>query len=609
MKMNTKTKRILAIVLLLTVSLSLIMFHMQSRPMNDLTYRYDVTRLTTGSAGDGYPAWSQDGSKIFFKSGPHICVMDPDGGNVKTLTRGAYPALSRDGSRIFFRRSVEEERELWAMNPDGSDEKRLVSLPVTDYQPLLGSGWASSPDGGKVCYYAQYPTGETVYNRHEIAADIRIMDVNGSNETTIVFGISHTDFYNPDLIWSPDGRKILFQDSRVCSNERTVGSIRVVDVDNTNTEQISAETGECFGAEWGPDGRKIAYISDRGAAGQEDTVNIRIANLGDDDSEQLTESLAFKTDLAWSPDGNRMAYISRSTRAYCYSGKPDNDDDKSEIWVMNFDGGDKDLLLSIPYNYGMMHDLKWSPDGSRIAFVWAPNVKFGWGMTDIYVIDVPAMAADGGGEIKRPTETPPPTSEVDQTRDNLTDESLAIEIPDRLTGEERSIVQIALKNRTVQEMIRGKEINVSSVSRISGGATDECGKESSYDLPGVQIYIGDKDWTSIIEIIPLVDLKERKVVRILKNTFIKPALPVGLTDNEESDAIRIALDDPQVKEKIAGRDYEIITVMDFENRMTGKRAGPTQVLIHVNGTGTACSVTVNLTENKVVEVGEQIWLE
>nr|QNO43253.1 hypothetical protein CPEMFCDE_00013 [Methanosarcinales archaeon ANME-2c ERB4] len=144
---------------------------------------------------------------------------------------------------------------------------------------------------------------------------------------------------------------------------------------------------------------------------------------------------------------------------------------------------------------------------------------------------------------------------------------------------------------------------------VSGGETDEYGKESSYDLPGVQIYIGNKDWTSIIEIIPLVDLKERKVVRILKNTFIKPTLPVALTENEKSDALKIALDDPQVKEKIVGRDYEIITVMDFENWVTGKRVGPTQVLIYMNETGIAYSVTVNLTENKVIKVGEQIWLE
>jgi len=221
-------------------------------------------------------------------------------------------------------------------------------------------------------------------------------------------------------------------------------------------------------------------------------------NLGADDSKQLTESLTFKTDLAWSPDGNRMAHISRSTRAYCYSGKMDKNYAKSGIWVMNSDGGDKDLLLSIPYNYGMMHDLKWSSDGSRIAFVWAPNVKFGWGKTDIYVIDVPVTAADGRGEIKRPSETSPPTSEAYQTPDNSTEASLGNKIPDRLTEEEKLIVQIALENRTVQEMMRGKEIDISSVSRISGGETDEYGKVSSCDLPGVQIFIGTKDGASII---------------------------------------------------------------------------------------------------------------
>ncbi|MBT9439949.1 MAG: hypothetical protein GAS50_12290, partial [Desulfobacterales bacterium] len=44
----------------------------------------------------------------------------------------------------------------------------------------------------------------------------------------------------------------------------------------------------------------------------------------------------------------------------------------------------------------------------------------------------------------------------------------------------------------------------------------------------------------------------------------------------KSNALKIALDDPQVKEKIVGRDYKIITVVDFENWMTSKRVGATQ---------------------------------
>ena len=77
-------------------------------------------------------------------------------------------------------------------------------------------------------------------------------------------------------------------------------------------------------------------------------------------------------------------------------------------------------------------------------------------------------------------------------------------------------------------MLKGKEVKIGSVSMVSGNASEN-GKEISWDLPGVQMYIGNKDWTSIMEITPLVDLKEKRVIRILKNSFVKPALPMNLS--------------------------------------------------------------------------------
>jgi|GEM_PF-3769758 len=66
---------------------------------------------------------------------------------------------------------------------------------------------------------------------------------------------------------------------------------------------------------------------------------------------------------------------------------------KSEIWVMNADGSDKQCLLSIPFPYGLIGEMAWSPDGTRLAFVWKPNYRLG-GIenpgADIYLIDVPA---------------------------------------------------------------------------------------------------------------------------------------------------------------------------------------------------------------------------
>lgn len=187
--------------------------------------------------------------------------------------------------------------------------------------------------------------------------------------------------------------------------------------------------------------------------------------------------------------------------------------------------------------------------------------------------------------------------------------SEAYGFPDNLPEDEKSLVtKIALQNETVQEMLKGKEAKISSVSMVSGGDMEN-GKEISWNLPGVQIYIGNQDWTSIMEIIPLVDLKEKRVVRILKGQFIKSTLPMNLSEDDRNKAIEIALTDSQVKGKIGGRDYEVVMVVDYENRMTGKRVGPMQVVIHVNGTGKAYPVTVNLTENKVIEVGEYAWQE
>ncbi len=157
-------------------------------------------------------------------------------------------------------------------------------------------------------------------------------------------------------------------------------------------------------------------------------------------------------------------------------------------------------------------------------------------------------------------------------------------------------------------MLKGRQVKIDSVGFIVSGSTTENGKEISFNLPGAQIYIGNENWTSVMEIIPLVDLKEKRVVRILSSSFIKPILPAPLSEDDKAKAIKIALADPQVKEKIAGKVYEIIEVTDYENRFTEKRV-ETDVLIHVNGTGKAYSVAVNLTGNRVTEIGEQSWIE
>ena len=52
--------------------------------------------------------------------------------------------------------------------------------------------------------------------------------------------------------------------------------------------------------------------------------------------------------------------------------------------------------------------------------------------------------------------------------------------------------------------------------------------------------------------------------------YLKPTIPRGVTVEEKEEAIRIALANESVKEKIEGLEYEVRDVIAFEKWMTGK---------------------------------------
>jgi len=87
------------------------------------------TQLTTASdCNDIHPAWSPDGTKIFFASDRGISngtqnydiwMMNADGSNPKQLTtngsRDDHPIVSSDGKTIFFRSNRGLQWNIWVM--------------------------------------------------------------------------------------------------------------------------------------------------------------------------------------------------------------------------------------------------------------------------------------------------------------------------------------------------------------------------------------------------------------------------------------------------------------------------------------------------------------
>ena len=415
--MNPRTKKLAAIILLVAISSGVVITALVMLPspvkhaitpgpqLVDLTnLSENITRLTINPGSDEKPVWSVDGKRIFFKSRPdigvnrygpecYICVMDADGSNLIRLANGTKPVVYLD--KVFYEYENYPGIDLWIMNTDGSNKKKLTSLNVAplDYNPTI------SPDGSKICYYTRYDTGyywvqwknETwtrfdykpqldrqdmdmlAWEKH---ADIWVMDANGKNKTKIASDIDTTCF-GPTLEWSLNGKRILFQTSTLSSDNPIENvDIWIMDADGGNKKQLTNYSGYDMNPKWNQDGKKIAYTS-----GNLSNFDIWIMNPDGSDKKQLTTGELI-TDFDWSPDGGRIAYICRLT----------NDPKAMEIRIMDADGSNKEVLLSVPCNpscVGM--GLAWSPDGSKIAFDYHMIDVIN---CDIYVIDVPAMDED-----------------------------------------------------------------------------------------------------------------------------------------------------------------------------------------------------------------------
>jgi len=159
-------------------------------------------RVTTGNKGDTCgPAWSHDGKKIAYYSftqtdpsrNAEIWLMDADGGNAKRVAEHASsPAWSPDDRQLAFTSSRDGKPQIYAMNADGSNPRRLTNDKAEDSSPA----WA--PDGAAIAF---------VSDREGEHRSLFLMAPDGSQQRRLVFS-KKQDFCFP--AWSLDGGTIAF---------------------------------------------------------------------------------------------------------------------------------------------------------------------------------------------------------------------------------------------------------------------------------------------------------------------------------------------------------------------------------------------------------------
>jgi TolB protein len=141
-------------------------------------------RLTNNSAEDMRPAWSPNGLQIAFNSDRdgnwEIYVLNLESRVLQNLTNdpdwAIFPAWSPDGLQIAYRcsRPNEWNGDICVINVDEGEERILIDHVSNDENPC----W--SPDGRQIVFqsdrYASQSSGSDNYN-----FEIFVMDADGSN--------------------------------------------------------------------------------------------------------------------------------------------------------------------------------------------------------------------------------------------------------------------------------------------------------------------------------------------------------------------------------------------------------------------------------------------
>lgn len=235
---------------------------------------------------------------------------------------GPGPPLNEgESQKITFSSVRDNDREIYVMDEDGSNQIRLTNSPTEDIISVY------SPDGSKIAFHS-HRAGN---------GEVHVMDADGRNPVNLT---NHPE-YDSHPKWSPDGRRILFTSDRDGNYE-----LYWMNSDGTQQTRLTNHPGQDWMPAISPDGTKIVWASNRTGNRElyimnSDGTNIRqLTNLPGEDSHPF-----------FSRDGTKVYFDS-----YISGG---------DLWVINVDGTG---LMRLTNDGPVDAFVTVSPDNTQLAF-------------------------------------------------------------------------------------------------------------------------------------------------------------------------------------------------------------------------------------------------